>query len=174
MICSRRDPSKQCMQGSGSLGAPIHGTKRQVWLRLCDHELMRYERKAQDAFLTQRRWHLKSVVKLVAPQTLAHTDTSKPGGGQTTSTHTLVSCQVVRTVLHGESTRCTSAPWTKPSRATSDYVVAMLRTFLLIEKRRDNASALTKGIGDRLFADMGDRIIFEAHSQNTRPAEARL
>ena len=31
------------------LGAPTYSTKRQLWLRLCDHELTECERKTQDA-----------------------------------------------------------------------------------------------------------------------------
>ena len=41
-----------------------------LWLRLCEKELMEYEPKAQDAFLTGRREHLQSAVEPVAPQLL--------------------------------------------------------------------------------------------------------
>ena len=80
----------------------------ELWLRLRDRELMEYERKDQDAFLTRRREHLQSAVEPVAPANFADTDSSECSGGQATSSHTLTISQVVCTVRDGKSTRCTS------------------------------------------------------------------
>ena len=68
-----------CVQGFRDLEAPIYGTTCQFWLRLCDHELMEYERKAQ-----------------------MHSYPKKH------ENHTIAISKVVLTVCGGKSARCTS------------------------------------------------------------------
>ena len=50
------------------LGAPIYGTKQQLWHRLCDWERAEFGKRAQEDFLARRRAELQSAVDPVAPQ----------------------------------------------------------------------------------------------------------
>ena len=70
-----------------------------------------------------------------------------------------------------------------PSMVTSDYVVVLLRTFLLLHMKEGNVRVLCdseggrKAILDRVVADVGDRIIPELtpkDSSASNPAEAAV